>query len=332
MQNKCKIYLYKNGIIFCDELHGVFEIKEGSLVATLSIPLILGGAGLGNILLAEDRYLFLDHGSTPPNFAFENKNGKWTRVPNLLDNLYWFSALYNKKDQTYWVSEVSSLVHYNAAFRVIKTYDGGDGYSGPMAGMQFDNYGNLWFANMSKQIGKLDTATGIFSTLSETDGYQKMDFGWMAAITQDVRGDLYFGIGANWGTGDLNGGLDRVSPKRSSSTTSAVYLNALSINQKPFLLNTHVNELGELSLKYDQNTIRIEAGIIDYYSIKKGKIRYKLGQNGKEGDWQYPPDYVIRYESLSPDSYRLVVQSSNINNEFNSLEKILMINISPPFW
>ena len=26
---------YKNGIIFCDELHGVFEIKEGSLVANL---------------------------------------------------------------------------------------------------------------------------------------------------------------------------------------------------------------------------------------------------------------------------------------------------------
>ena len=114
--------------------------------------------------------------------------------------------------------------------------------------------------------------------------------------------------------------------------TSAVYLNTLFINQKPFSLYTQVNELGELSLKYNQNTISIEAGIIDYYSRKKGKIRYKLGQNGKEGDWQYPPDHIIRYESLSPGSYRLVVQSSNINNEFNSPEKVLMINISPAFW
>ena len=130
----------------------------------------------------------------------------------------------------------------------------------------------------------------------------------------------------------MNGGLDRVFPERFSSATSAVYFNTLFIDQKPFSLYTQVNELGELSLKYDQNTISIEAGIIDYYSRKKGKIRYKLGQNGKEGDWQYPPDHIIRYENLSPGSYRLVVQSSNINNEFNSPEKILMINISPAFW
>ncbi len=61
---------YKNGIIFCDELHGVFEIKEGSLVANLLIPLVPGGSGFGNILLAEDRYLFLEHGRTPSQFRF----------------------------------------------------------------------------------------------------------------------------------------------------------------------------------------------------------------------------------------------------------------------
>jgi hypothetical protein len=245
----------------------------------------------------------------------------------------WFSALYNKKDQTYWVSEVENLVHYNKEFRVIKAYSGEDGYNAPMLNMQFDNYGNLWFANMSNEIGRLNTATGIFSAFSETDGYQKMDFNWPnAPITKDVRGDLYFGIGAKWGTGDLNWGLDRVYPERFSSGTSAVYLSALSINQKPFSLYTQVNELGELSLKYDQNTIGIEAGIIDYYSGKKGKIRYKFGQNGKEGEWQYPPDNIIRHENLSPGSYRLVLQSSNINNEFNSPEKVLMINISPAFW
>jgi class 3 adenylate cyclase len=321
---------YKNGFIFYDDLHGVFEIKEGSLVANLLIPV---PRNLGNILLAEDRYLFLDHGSMPPNSAFENKNGKWTRVPNQLDRVFWFSALYNKRDQTYWVSEENSLVHYNKGFQVIKAYGERDGYNGPMLTMQFDDYGNLWFANFSKQIGRLNMATGIFSTLSETDGYQKLDFDWTnVPITKDVRGDLYFGIGAKWGTGDLNWGLDRVSPERLLPATSSVYVNALFINQKPFSSYTQVNELGELSLKHYQNTISIETGIIDYYAIKKGKIRYKLGQNGKEGDWQYPPDYIIRYESLSPGSYRLVVQASNINNEFSSPEKILNIVINPPFW
>jgi hypothetical protein len=322
---------YKNGFIFCDDLHGVFEIKEGSLVANLLIPLVPGGAGFGNILLAEDRYLFLSHGRTRPNFAFENKKGKWTRVSNALDGVGWWSALYNEKDQTYWVSE-KDLVHYDKEFRIIKAYGEEDGYNAPMLNMLLDDDGNLWFANVSKQIGRFNTATGIFSTFSETDGYQKQDFIWMVPIMKDVRGDLYFGIGANWGAVHLNGGLDRVFPQRFSSASSTIYLTTLFINQKQFSLHTQVNELEKLSLKYDQNTIRIEAGIIDYYSRKKSKIRYKLGQNGNEGDWQYPPDHTIRYESLSPGSYKLVVQASNINNEFNSPEKILLINISPAFW
>jgi len=100
---------------------------DGSLVANLLIPLL--PENQGNILLVEDRYLFLEHGRMLHNFAFENKNarlpdgqGKWTRVPNHLDNVGWFSALYNKTDQTYWVSEVENLVHYNKEFRVIKAY------------------------------------------------------------------------------------------------------------------------------------------------------------------------------------------------------------------
>ena len=143
-------------------MHGVFELKEGSLVANLVIPLVPGGSGFGNILLAEDRYLFLEHGRTPPNYFFENKNarlpdgqGKWTKVPNVLDNQGWYSALYNKKDQTYWVSEENGLVNYNKEFRVIKAYSQEDGYNSPILNMQFDNYGNLWFANSSQQIGRL---------------------------------------------------------------------------------------------------------------------------------------------------------------------------------
>ncbi|MEO5582911.1 MAG: ATP-binding protein, partial [Saprospiraceae bacterium] len=62
-------------------------------------------------------------------------------------------------------------------------------------------------------------------------------------------------------------------------------------------------------------------------------LRYKLEGEDKQEDWQYAPGYYsIRYEGLPPGSYRLVLQSSNVSNEFNSPEKILNIEISPPFW
>ena len=191
--------------------------------------------------------------------------------------------------------------------------------------------GILWFNNYLNQICRLDTASGIITTLSEADGYEKQTYGWVHSTAKDARGNLYFGA---LGARPANGGLDRIYPERySSAATSSVYLRSLNINQKPFSLSTGVNNLEKLSLQYDQNTISIETGIIDYYAKGKGHIRYKLEENGKDEDWQYGPAYyTIRYERLPPGKYKLVLQASNVGNEFNSPEKILMINISPPFW
>ena len=89
----------KMELLFCDEMHGVFEIKEGSLVADPVIPYSKEQV-LAEFALVEDRYIFLQHGGALPNFTFENKNGKWIKTPHLLDSLNWTFMLYNKKDQT----------------------------------------------------------------------------------------------------------------------------------------------------------------------------------------------------------------------------------------
>ena len=88
-----------------------------------------------------------------------------------------------------------------------------------------------------------------------------------------------------------------------------------------------------LILQHDQNKIVIETGIIDYYAMGKGHIRYKLEKNGEEEEWQYGTAYhSIRYDDLAPGSYSLVLQASNAGNEFNSPQKVLRMIITPPFW
>jgi signal transduction histidine kinase len=324
---------YKGGIIFCDEAHGVFEIKEGSLIANLIISLKPGGGGFGEFVLADDRYMFLQHGGILPNFTFENKNGKWTQIPHLLDSSIWLSIVYNKTDQTYWVSFKNKLIHYDKEFRNIKTYSRADGYKGFNLKMMIDNDGNLWFVNLAKQLGRLNPVSGIFTIIPETEGYHKQDYTWLAPMAKDIRGDLYFGIGWNERIAEPDWGLDRVYPQRYSAiNTTSVYFRSVIINQKSFPLSIGVNSLQELSLRYNQNTIRIETGAIDFYSKGKNQLRYKLEENGKEQEWQYTTDYTIRYEGLHPGSYRLVIQASNAGNEFNGPEKILTININPPFW
>ena len=322
-----EIMPYKNGFLAEDDNHGIFEIRAGSLFADLVVPF---KRSISDALLVEERLLFLENWEGLPNFSYENKNGKWIKIPHLFDSLRFLTLYYDKKDQSYWIDLKHELVHYNNKFRKIKTYKEEDGYIGTILNMITDNAGNLWFANNKEQVGRLNVGSGIFTFLSEADGFHPKDFDWSIPIAKDGRGNLYFGTGSGRGSK----GLDLIQPERySSPVTSSVYFRSLNIKNKSVSFSTGINNLEELSLRYNQNSIRIETGVIDYYNNGKGHIRYKLEGSEKNEDWQYAPAYyTIRYDGLSPGTYKLTLQASNVGSEFNSPEKILTIHISPPFW
>ena len=325
---------YKNGILVGTDVYGVFEIKEGSLFADLVVPMYTMYAKeklqFSRMELEEERSLFLKPYNVLPNFNFEIKNGKWEKTSHPLDSVHWSFMIYNEKDKTHWTSFKNKLVHYDNNFREIKTYTREDGYTDLAYRMILDNADNLWFVNNLQQVGRLNIPTGIITMLSETDGYHKKDFDWGTPLTKDANGNIYFGTGYSKG----GEGLDCILlEKLATANPSSVYFRSLVINQKPFPLSTGVNNLEELSLRYNQNTISIETGIIDFYTKEKSNLRYKLVKEGKDEDWQYGPAYnTIRYDGLVPGNYKLVMQASNANKEFNGPEKILMISIDLPFW
>ena len=324
-----EIMPYKNGFLAEDDKHGIFEIKAGSLFADLVIP-FNKPTSISDALLAEERFLFLENWDGLPNFSYENKNGKWIKIAHPFDSLRLLSMYYDKKDQTYWIDLKHELVHYNNKFQKIKTFKEEDGYNGTILNMITDNSGNLWFANVKEHVGRLNTGSGIITFLSEADGFYPKDFDWSIPVAKDGRGNLYFGTGSGRGSK----GLDLIHPEGySSPVTSSVYFRSLNIKNKPVSSSTGINNLEELSLRYYHNSIQIETGIIDYYNIGKGHIRYKMEGPGQDEVWQYGPAYyTIRYDGLFPGKYKLILQASNVGNEFNSPEKIVTIIISPPFW
>ena len=93
------------------------------------------------------------------------------------------------------------------------------------------------------------------------------------AHCKGCQGNIYFGTG--FGQRKRRFGSN-ISRKIFIATTSSVYLRSFTVNQKPFRCLSGVNNLEELSLRYNQNTINIETGIIDYYAKGKGHLRYKL--------------------------------------------------------
>ena len=323
---------FKDGFLFSDNIHGVFQVKAGSLLADLVAPFDRYH-NISKMLLEEERFLYLRANDfNGLNVNYENRNGKWVKIPHILDSMEYTSMIYNEKDKTHWVSFSNDLVHFDKDFKKIKTYRKEDGYTSEIFNMVLDHSGKLWFINNLNQVGRLDIESGMISTLSEVDGYNKKDFDLSAPITKDGRGNLYFGT-AGMANMDGTKGLDHIYPERYTSPgRSIAYLRSLSINQKPYPANLEVNSIEALSLAYDQNTIGIEAGTIDFYSKGKAHIRYKLEEAGKEKRWEYPGDYIIRMDGLSRGEYRLVIQASNTTNQFNGPEKIIKITINPPFW
>jgi len=238
--------------------------------------------------------------------------------------------IYNEKDKTHWVSFQDKLIHYDKEFREIKTYGEEDGYNGGIYKMVIDDEGNLWFVNNRQQVGRLNKATGIITLLSkQMDIIKRTMIGQY--LWQKMPAVIYIWEQALLRAARVLIGLTRKN--LAEANISYVYIRSLAINLKQIPLSTGTNSLQELSLRYNQNTISIETGIIDFYTNGKNSIRYKLVRDGKDEAWQYGQAYnTIRYDGLVPGKYELVMQASNAGNEFRGPEKILMITINSPFW
>jgi hypothetical protein len=183
-------------------------------------------------------------------------------VPTPLDSIQWSGIFCNKSDQTYWIIAETRLIHYDKNFRLIQTYTNEDGMPGvKINGLTPDNKGNIWF-NTDRSIFQLNTRTGTITQLAEKDGYQTQNLNAFS-LAKDVDGDLYINA-------DADGGFYKISPDKYLFSPSSVYLESLKINQQTFPLSAGINHVEELSLKYSENNIVLETGIIDYYSKGKG--------------------------------------------------------------
>ncbi|HMH33981.1 MAG TPA: ATP-binding protein [Puia sp.] len=314
--------LNKHELIISNENDSlVFILNKDSTTAHLLVD--AGDSAISDIVTDDDHLIFLKRKKAEGSSTYSFAKGKLFRIGCPLDTLQWNNIVTDPADHSYWVALPGALVHYDQHFGPIHRYTRNDGI--PLVnvwGIKPDGRGNIWF-NTETSIARLNPATGKITTISEKDGWHEHGFKTSTVVVQDTKGDLYF-----FGYGSL----DRVSPTKFIETypPPSIYLKSIEINQQPFPLSTGANNLTALSLTYAQNRISINIGIIDFFSGGKSQIRYKLGEHG---NWQYgPSDYSIYYESLPPCQYKLIMQASNASGAYTGPERVLLIDINPPWW
>ena len=319
---------YKGGMLFYDAGHGIFELSGDSQVAHLVIPL----KGLiVRLCLGKDSRLFLDAPGRLNNLTYSLSGGQWIKTPHFMDSVFWSAMFYDPSDQTYWVGLLNQLVHFDKDFKEIRRYSKEGENIDVILTILSDGKGNIWFNTSRQHISRLHIKTGIITTLSESEGYYKQPYDFFCAQGKEHNGELYF-VGNILAPGKI--GLDRVSPdKLETAPPSSVYIKSLKVNHQAFPLPVQAGNKTVLSLRYNENWVSFETGIINHFSNGKARLRYKLEGSGMFEEWQYGSYYfTIRYEGLTPGDYRLVMQASNAADEFNGPETIWHIVIKPPFW
>jgi len=278
-------------------------------------------------IIAHDQFLLLQKLGSTTIYTYLNSNDKWKRIFTPLDSMQIQSIVYEQRTQTYWAVGEGQLIHYDKEFKIIHRYTKKDGLPElEIYSVIPDNDENIWF-NTDRSICKLDTKTGKIKTLTSIDGFERQTFTSFTNGIKDFYGNLYF-QGGMYGKG-----LNIVNPSefRETYPPSTVYIRSLEVNEKPFISLNNASYTDKISLRYFENNISIETGIIDYYSKGKSDIRYKL--EGVNNNWQYAPaNYTIRYDGLQPKKYKLLLQASNAANNFNGPVKSIIIQIYPPFW
>jgi len=321
---------FKNSWIIIGEYNDkefIFAGQGGDITPREAIAIPLNGIEPLYTTSDNDHLLFVKRDEKAGNLTYSYLDGKLLRIHHKMDTLQWTSIFFNKKDRTYWVAASKQIIHYSNNFKVIRTYGHENGLPDiEIVGLIADNDGNIWF-HTDRTIHQLNVATGQVSTLTEKDGFEKQDFFLIEDNYKDDNGDIYFP------GGEFGSGFDRITPGKYTNPPSSIYLQSLEVNQKPFPLPTGVNNLKLLSLGYNENKITIETGVIDYYSKGTSHMRYKLEGRGINENWQFgPANYTIRFEGLQPGKYTLRMQASNAALQFNGPEKLLIINITPPWW
>lgn len=276
-----------------------------------------------NISILNDFMFVKRHGLGHLTYKYENN--KWVRIQTPLDTMNWSRITYNGKDRSFWVVIEKQLVRYDNDFRVVQTFTPKEGLPDvDIFSILPDSSGNIWI-NTDRSIHQLNTKSGVFSTLSDKDGFQPYGFTNGPSMTMGADGYIYLGGGI------FGEGFTRIDPSKYTSTPSSIYVKSLEVNQEHLNLSTGPNNVQELTLKHFQNSVTLETGVIDYYSKGTGHIRYKL--SGINEDWQIAPaGYTIRYDGLGPGRYTLQMQASSSANEFTGPIKSLLIVISPPWW
>lgn len=261
----------------------------------------------------------------------ENYTLNTTQKPGLSDND--ILSLYIDKSNNLWVGSSGGLnmvnINYTPySFEHFLIQDGLP--NNTIHGILEDKKGNLWIST-NKGLSEFFINEKKFLNFNSADGLQSNEYTDGAACIGQKTGKFYFG-GIN--------GLDWFYPEniQVSKNVPKLIITGFRLYNKKILpsdstaiLNKNIDELEDISLKYNQNFFTIEFTTLNYINPDKSLFEYKL--ENFNSDWVFAGNQrEANFTNVPPGKYKLFVRATNEDGVWSNEVRSIQITIKPPIW
>lgn len=233
------------------------------------------------------------------------------------------------RDKQLWIATEAGIYVVDSSFSKVKIYNIQTGIpSNIVYTISQDSLKNMWITS-SKGLVRIDYKTQNIKIFKQADGLINDQFNHQSAFI-DKDGFMYFGSVK---------GLIKFNPYsyHENTFTPPLYLTGFQIFNKDVSVNTantplqkSISLTDHIKLKYNQSTFSIDFAALSYTSPENIEYAYKM--EGVDYDWNYTIYHRAYFTNLTHGKYIFHIKSTNSSGTWKPNEKILTIEILPPWW
>jgi len=225
-------------------------------------------------------------------------------------------------------TEGGGLLHLNLSTMNYRRYTKKDGLvSNTLLNSLQDAQGNMWISSLDG-LSKMDVQKRTFQNFYQSDALQSNQFNYNAAIK--LKNDqLIFG-----GIRGFN--IFRPQDIFFQARFRPLKLTQLSIDNVPYGQTWEDNQIPlntvqRLKIPFEKATLSFSFAALDFSF--SDRIDYAYYLEGWDKGWnEVNKQRIAYYSNLREGNYKLHIRSTNANGEWNKAEKIIDVEILPPWY
>jgi signal transduction histidine kinase/DNA-binding response OmpR family regulator/ligand-binding sensor domain-containing protein len=234
-----------------------------------------------------------------------------------------------QNDSLVWIGTRNGLTHFNIRTATSKTFGVKDGLPNNTIYCIVADADNFLWLSTNRGLCRFDPESFRVLNFSVDDGLQGDEFNQFHKLKLP-DGRIAFGGTDGYTVFDPRQVQnDRFQPK--------VQLTKLRINNREIepafdssIVNTPLNSLTSLKLKYDQNFITFYFAGLQFNNV--GKIQYRYRLKGFDRDWNRDALGIATYTKIPPGNYELELNVTNTAGTWSKNFRRISIILDPPFW